>query len=220
MVDYMDSYITTFFYAIDLSGTFVFAISGTLTAYRRQIDLFGAGVIALVTALGGGTIRDILIGSLPVGWMQDLRYLLVVASGLTTALVFRGFILKLSKTMFLFDTLGIGLFTVLGLQKTLDLGLHPLIAVMMGTVSAVFGGLVRDLLTNEVPLVLRKEIYATACLLGGVLFLCLRFFEVPSQVSTIITILFISGIRILAVWRGWHLPVAEEFKKKLLKITK
>ncbi|MEQ9441360.1 MAG: trimeric intracellular cation channel family protein [Cyclobacteriaceae bacterium] len=202
-----------FYYAVDLAGTLVFAMSGTLSAYTKRLDLFGIGVIAFVTALGGGMIRDILIGSLPVGWMKDLHYLLMVVMGVSIAMLFRSWVAKLHKTLFLFDAIGIGLFTVLGLQKTLDIGLHPLIAVMMGAVSAVFGGLLRDLLTNEIPLILRKEIYATACLAGGFLFLGLRYADLPLNTVTLITILFISGLRILAVWQGWHLPITSALNK-------
>lgn len=201
-----------FYYAVDLAGTLVFAMSGTLSAYTKRLDLFGIGVIAFVTALGGGMIRDILIGSLPVGWMKDLHYLLMVVVGVSIAMLFRSWVAKLHRTLFLFDAIGIGLFTVLGLQKTLDIGLHPLIAVMMGTVSAVFGGLLRDLLTNEIPLILRKEIYATACLAGGFLFLGLRYADLSQHTSTLITIMMITGIRILAVWRHWHLSVTTSFK--------
>ena len=151
-------------YILDLTGTFVFAISGTLTAINKKFDIFGAAVIAFVTAVGGGTIRDLLIGSQPVGWMRDLNYLVVIAAAVPISLLFRHYILKLRRTMFLFDTIGIGLFTILGLQKTLSFGLAPVVALMMGIVSAVFGGVVRDILCNEVPLIFRKEIYA--CLEG------------------------------------------------------
>ncbi|MEM9821242.1 MAG: trimeric intracellular cation channel family protein, partial [Bacteroidota bacterium] len=147
----------TLIYIIDLLGTLVFAISGALAAANKRMDVFGASVIAFVTAVGGGTIRDVLIGSQPVGWMKDLNYLLMIGIGIGFAFLFKKGIQQLRRTFFLFDTVGIGLFTILGLQKTLGLGLSPVIAVMMGTVSAVFGGVLRDTLSNEIPLIFRKE---------------------------------------------------------------
>jgi uncharacterized membrane protein YeiH len=194
-------------YGLDLAGTLVFAISGTATAAEKKFDLFGGALIALVTAVGGGTLRDLLIGRQPVGWMLDLNYL--AAIGLAVVLVFflRKPILQLRKTLFLFDSIGIGLFTVLGLEKTLDAGLSPVIAVLMGTVSAVFGGILRDLICNEEPLILRKEIYATACMAGGAGYLGLKALHVPEALALWVAIVFIIGIRILSVKKKWRLPV-------------
>lgn len=196
-----------FIYAIDLIGTFVFAISGTLTAAEKKFDLFGAAIIALVTAVGGGTIRDLLIGSQPVGWMQNPHYLALIGLAVPVSFFLKKYILKLRRTMFLFDTIGIGLFTILGLQKTLAFGLSPVIAVMMGTVSAVFGGVLRDILCNEIPLIFRQEIYATACLAGAILFLILKKAGLDSDLNMLLTILLIIVIRTLAVKRHWRMPV-------------
>lgn len=193
-------------YALDLTGTFVFAISGALAAANKKLDIFGASVIAFTTAIGGGTIRDILIGSLPVGWMRDLNYLFLVVIGVLVSFFFKQHILKLRNTLFLFDTIGIALFTILGIQKTLALGLSPVVAVMMGTTSAVFGGVLRDILSNEIPLIFRKEIYAMACVGGGTIFLMLDFLNVPFSYSTVATMAFIIFIRIMAVKRKWSLP--------------
>ena len=195
-------------YVLDLAGTFVFAISGTLSAATKKFDLFGASVIAFVTALGGGTIRDVLIGIQPVSWMLDLNYLAIIGSAVLASMFFKKYIQKLRKTMFLFDTIGIGLFTILGLQKTLLLEISPIIALMMGTVSAVFGGVLRDILTGEIPLIFRKEIYATACIAGGVLFLVLTKLNVNYDISVWSTVMFIIILRILAVKRHWSLPFA------------
>lgn len=196
----------TFIYSLDLVGTFVFAISGTLTAANKQFDVFGAAVIAFVTAVGGGTIRDLLIGSQPVGWMLDLNYLFLILLAIPVSYFFKKYIQKLRRTMFLFDTIGIGLFTILGLQKTLAFGLSPIIALMMGIVSAVFGGVIRDTLCNEIPLIFRKEIYATACLAGGALFLLLQRIGLDQRWSILGAGLLIIVIRILAVKRKWALP--------------
>lgn len=200
----MDS--STLIYMVDLTGTLVFAISGWLLASKKQLDFFGASVIAFITALGGGTLRDVLIGSTPVGWMQDLNYLLAIAVGIGFAIFFRKGLERLRKTLFLFDSIGIGLFTILGLQKTLDMGLSPVIAVMMGTISAVFGGVLRDTLVNEIPLIFRKEIYATVCVAGGLLYLALGLIPVASDWRVVITIAVIITIRVLSVSQKWSLP--------------
>lgn len=190
-------------YILDLAGTLVFAISGWLTASRKEMDPFGASVIAFITAVGGGTLRDLLIGSQPIGWMLDQNYLLMIALGILSGLLFKKVLQRLRRTMFLFDSIGIGLFTILGIEKTLSFGLTPVIAVMMGTVSAVFGGVVRDTLANEVPLIFRKEIYATACLTGGILFLLLGYFNVNEDLKIILTVCYIIALRIVSVKNSW-----------------
>lgn len=193
-----------FIYILDLFGVLVFAISGVLTAVDKKFDLVGSFVIGLVTALGGGTVRDVLIGRLPVGWMKDLNYLYMIIPALILGYLFRKQIMKLKRSFFFFDTIGIGLFTILGVQKTLEAGLSPVIAVLMGVVSAVFGGVTRDVLSNEVPLIFRKEIYATACLAGGVVYvLAQQFF--PGVYNIIPSIGVVVIIRFLAVKFGWSL---------------
>lgn len=192
-------------YFFDLAGTLVFSISGALTAIERKFDVFGASVIAFVTALGGGTIRDVLIGRQPVGWMLDTNYLIVIAVGILLSYLFGTGVHKLRRTLFVFDTIGIGLYTILGLEKTLGFGLAAPIAVIMGTVSAVFGGVLRDVLCNEVPLIFRKEIYATACIAGGLLFLALSALELGRDAAMLITVFFIIILRILAVKYKWNL---------------
>ncbi|MGB0177907.1 MAG: trimeric intracellular cation channel family protein, partial [Owenweeksia sp.] len=142
----------------DIIGTFVFAISGVLTASTKKFDVFGAFIIAFVTAIGGGTLRDVLLGNFPVIWVQDITYLYIIFAAFITALVFKKHIIKLRKTLFLFDTIGIGVFTILGLQTALELGVSAPIAVAMGTISAVFGGVLRDILCGTAPLIFRKEI--------------------------------------------------------------
>lgn len=196
-----------FIYAIDLMGTFVFAISGTLTAADKKFDLFGAAIIALITAVGGGTIRDLLIGSQPVGWMQNQHYIILISLAVPFSFFLKKYILKLRRTMFLFDAIGIGLFTILGLQKTLAFGLSPIVAVMMGVVSAVFGGVLRDILCNEIPLIFRQEIYATACLAGAIVFLLCKKAGLDDELNMLLTILLIIVIRVLSVRRKWRMPV-------------
>lgn len=190
---------------IDYFGTFVFAISGVLRGVKKEFDFFGVFVLGFVTAVGGGTLRDILIGSTPVGWMKNDAYIIIIALAVPCCYFFKDQILKLKSGVFLFDTIGIGLFTILGLQKTLQLGLSYTIAISMGIVSAVFGGVIRDVLSNEVPLIFRKEIYATACLLGALVYLgCDLFLE--TNIAMSISIICVIVIRILAIKRGWALP--------------
>ncbi|WP_236980158.1 trimeric intracellular cation channel family protein [Membranihabitans maritimus] len=195
---------------LDILGTIVFAISGTMTALNNKFDLFGSLVIAFVTALGGGMLRDVLLGDAPVLWVKNPEYLLYVFTGYLLVLLFNPFILKLRKTLFLFDTIGIAIFTILGLEKTLELGFHPVIALTMGVISAVFGGVIRDLLTNIVPLIFRKEIYATACLTGGLCYLILENFNFNHDINIIATVVLIIIIRILAVRYKWSLTLIHQ----------
>lgn len=190
---------------IDYTGTLVFAISGILAGVDRKFDLFGVFILGFVTAVGGGTLRDLLIGNTPVSWMQNEIYIYIIIAALPICYVWKDVILKMKKGIFLFDTIGIGLFTILGLQKTLTIGLSPLVAVMMGVVSAVFGGVIRDVLSNHTPLIFRKEIYAFACLAGAVLFLLSNIFFTVGF-SMCISILAVIIIRILAIKRHWSLP--------------
>ncbi len=192
---------------LDLIGTFVFAISGVLTAIDKKFDLVGSTVIGFSTAIGGGTLRDILIGKTPVGWMAENIYITIIFLAVPICYIFKPFILKLKKSVFLFDTIGIGVFTILGLQKTLDVGLSPTVAVLMGIVSAVFGGIIRDVLCNEVPLIFRKEIYASACLIGAVLFLVLEHMTSYYYLNTALSIGFVILIRYLAVRNNWSLAI-------------
>ncbi len=194
-----------FIFTIDYVGTLVFAISGVLAGVEKKFDLFGVIILAFVTAIGGGTVRDVLIGSTPVGWMTNEIYIYLILMAVPFCYFFKDKIIYLRQGFFLFDTLGIGLFTVLGLQKTLALGLSPLIALAMGVVSACFGGVIRDVLINEVPLIFRKEIYASACLAGGITFLVSNYF-LAENISMIIAIATVIAIRILAIKRNWELP--------------
>ncbi|OEK04306.1 trimeric intracellular cation channel family protein [Roseivirga misakiensis] len=193
-------------YGVDLIGTFVFSVSGWLLASKKKLDFFGASVIAFITAVGGGTLRDLLIGSQPVGWMRDENYLVAILVGIFSGMLFKKVFERLRKTMFLFDSIGIGLFTILGIQKALAFELSPIIALIMGTISAVFGGVLRDTLVNEIPLVFRKEIYATVCLVGGGLYLLLGLTTLSPAFQMIITIVFIIAVRIFVVVKNLSLP--------------
>lgn len=192
-------------YAIDIIGTFVFAISGALAGIDKKFDIIGVGILSLVTAVGGGTLRDVLIGETPVGWMKDLTYLYLIFAAIPFTYLFRPYILRLGKSMFLFDTIGIGLFTILGVEKTLGVGLSPLVAILMGSVSAVFGGVIRDVLSNQVPLIFRKEIYASACLAGGTVYLLLNYFIDHRTFNMVFAMTIVMIIRYLAVRNEWSL---------------
>ncbi len=193
---------------LDIIGVFVFAISGVLAAINKKLDLFGVFIIAFVTALGGGTLRDVLIGRMPVGWMQDLSYVYIIIWGCVVAILFRNYLNKLRVSLFLFDTIGLGVYTLIGIEKGLEYGLHPTICIALGTITASFGGLIRDILCNEIPLLLRKgTIYATICIVGGILFFVLRFLRLDDSVNELVTSLFIIIFRLMAVRFNWSLPV-------------
>lgn len=196
----------TILYFIDILGTMVFAISGALAGRDKKLDFFGIAAVGLITAIGGGTVRDVLLGSTPVGWMEDIIYLSMIGTGVLISLLFGKAVRKLRRTFFMFDTIGIAVFTVLGLQKALTLGVHPVIAIMMGMVSAVFGGVIRDIVCNEIPLIFRKEIYALTCLCGGILYVLLQRFGLVQEWNILITVVFIGSFRILAVKFKWQLP--------------
>jgi uncharacterized membrane protein YeiH len=199
----------TFFDALDLIGTLAFAISGALTALHKKMDPFGVLIIAFVTAVGGGTLRDVLIGRTPVGWMQDLNYLYVISLGFVLVVIFRGKLLRFKLSMLLSDTIGLGVFTLIGIQKGLDFGVHPYICVSLGTMTACFGGVIRDVLCVEIPVIFRKEIYATICIFGGVVFFALKKWQLADELVYLITSLVIIIIRLLVVKFNWSLPTLD-----------
>lgn len=193
-------------YPLELVGTFVFAISGALAVRDIEHDVFGAGFTGFITAIGGGSLRDILLGSYPLVWIGDVYFLYAIFAGVFTAFIFPKMMLKLRRTMFLFDTLGIGFFTVLGVEKALNLGVRPEIAAIMGMFSAVMGGVFRDTLTNQLPILFRKEIYASACLAGAILYLILNYFGLERDYNMLISISLIISIRLFAVKYKLSLP--------------
>ncbi|KOY52790.1 trimeric intracellular cation channel family protein [Polaribacter dokdonensis] len=197
-------------YTIDILGTFAFAISGALVASDKKFDLFGVLIIAFVTAVGGGMLRDILINAHPINWIGDLNYLWTIFFAVFLTFLFKSKIAYLSKTLFLFDTIGISVFTLLGLQKGLSFNLHPIIAIIMGMISAVFGGVLRDVLTNKVPLIFEKEIYASACLAGGITYLIIKELPISDNLNFIISASVIITIRLIAVKFNLELPKVKD----------
>lgn len=191
---------------LDLLGVFAFAISGALSAAEKKYDLFGVLFVASITAIGGGTTRDLLLGITPVGWMNDYSYIITISLAVVFTFIFYRHILKWRKTLFLFDSIGLGVFTIIGMEKALNAGVGWLFAIIMGVFSAVLGGVFRDTFNNEVPLILKKEIYATACFLGAFLLSIMYFLEIPSEYSVPITILIIILIRIISVRYQLSLP--------------
>ncbi|MFT5847985.1 MAG: putative membrane protein YeiH [Psychroserpens sp.] len=195
-----------FFQIIDILGTIAFAISGVLVALNKRMDPFGVLIIAFVTAVGGGTLRDVMIGVSPVSWMTNMTYVYVIFGSTVFAIVLRNKINYLRTSLFLFDTIGIGLYTVVGIEKGLNAGLHPIICIALGTMTACFGGVIRDILCNEIPVIFRKEIYATACILGGLTYFLLRLFMANTNLIFIIAIIVVIVIRLIAVKFKVSLP--------------
>jgi uncharacterized membrane protein YeiH len=193
---------------VDFIGTFVFAISGATAAIEKKFDVFGVLILALVTAIGGGTLRDLLIGTTPVAWLTNQFYIYIVVISVPTAFLFETQIKKLKKGIFLFDTLGIALFTILGIEKTLNVGLSPASAVLMGIFSAVFGGVLRDVLSNEVPLIFRGEIYASACLAGALTYLTIKGLW-SEDIAMFISVAIVIAIRILSIRFNWSLNLPQ-----------
>lgn len=194
-------------YALELFGTFFFAISGAMAVHDKEHDWFGAGFTGFITAIGGGSLRDILLGSYPLVWIGDINFMYAIFSGVLFALLFFSRIVNLKRTFFLFDTLGISFFTILGVEKALSLGVRPEIAAIMGMFTAVMGGVIRDTLTNEMPVIFRKEIYATACLAGAVCYLILdQLTSLDRNINLLVSIALIIIIRSLAVKFNLALP--------------
>lgn len=194
-------------YMLELIGVGFFSISGSLAANEKsKPDWFGVTIIGFVTSLGGGSTRDVLLGSYPLVWVKDENFLYAIFVGIVLASVLYKPLMKIRKSFFLFDTLGIAMFTILGTEKAMTFGIHPLTAAIMGMFSAVMGGVLRDVLTNEIPIIFRKEIYATACLAGAFIYLGLEFLNIPRTVNILTSMLFILLIRILAVKFNITLP--------------
>ncbi|MDY0906140.1 trimeric intracellular cation channel family protein [Pedobacter sp. CFBP9032] len=194
---------------IEVIGTIAFAISGTFNAMQRKLDPFGVLIIAFVTAIGGGTVRDLLIGDTPVAWMRDMQTCLIILFTALATMFFKTHVQKMKITLFLFDSLGLGLFTMVGILKGITFGLNPGICIALGTITGCFGGIIRDTLLNTIPLVFRREIYATACIAGGLLYFLLIYMNVESVVAKLSVVAFIFMLRIIAVKFKLSLPKFE-----------
>lgn len=189
----------------DYLGTFAFAISGVRLAAAKEFDIFGAYVVGFVTAVGGGTIRDLCLGLTPF-WMIQPSYVIITALALLFTIIFRKWVVPLNVTFFLFDAIGLGLFTVVGLEKSLAAGFPFWVNIIMGSITGAAGGMFRDVLINEVPLIFRKDIYAVACVGGGVLYYILTLCGCPAILVQIATLASVILIRVLAVHYDVNLP--------------
>ena len=196
---------------LDIFGVIAFSISGVLAAIRKKMDLFGILIIAFVTSVGGGTLRDVLIKA-DVIWLREMIYVYAIIVTTIFAIIFRKKLNYLRKSLFLFDTIGIGLYTVVGIEKGLTAGLNPLICIAFGTMSACFGGVIRDILCNEIPVIFQKEIYATPCIIGGLVYFLLRLFNLPQSVIFIVAGLVVIIVRICAVVFHIQLPKINSIK--------
>jgi uncharacterized membrane protein YeiH len=198
-------------YYFNLFGVVMFAMSGALAASDKNMykDLFGVSFTAFATAVGGGTLRDIILGAYPIAWVADNNYLIAITGGIVLMVVLRRQLVKIPKILLVFDSAGIAIYTIIGVEKALAHDVAPLAAVVMGLFTAVMGGVIRDTLINEIPQIFRKEIYATACIAGAIVYLLLKYTELPEIWSAVISITTIIGIRLAAVRFRWSLPKVE-----------
>lgn len=193
-------------FIIEILGTIAFAMSGAFAAMQKRFDVFGILIIAFVTAVGGGTIRDVLLDK-PVFWTKDIFICGVVFISVVVSIFIKSIEKNFKVTLFIFDSIGLGLFTIIGIQKGINADLHPIICITLGTITGCFGGIIRDILLNRIPLIFRKEIYATACIIGGAVFIMLEKYSTFTlgfaQISTIIVIV---AIRTLSLKYNWQMP--------------
>ncbi len=197
---------STLLLIIEIVGTIAFAISGIRLAAAKKFDWFGAYIVGLVTAIGGGTLRDILLDTTPF-WMENGWYLAVTGISLAYVIMFRKQLVRLNSTFFFFDTIGLALFVVIGIQKTIAFGYPMWVAVVMGTITGAFGGVVRDILINEVPLIFRKDVYGTACIAGGLIYWIMIITGASPVIQQLTCAATVILIRLLAVKYNWSIPV-------------
>ena len=200
---------TAFVQVLDFVGTFAFAISGIRLASAKKFDWFGAYVVGLITAIGGGTIRDLLLNVTPA-WMNDPIYLVCTGLALCYVILFSKSLIRLNNTLFFFDAIGISLFTVVGIGKSLALG-HPFwVAVIMGCLTGAAGGVLRDVFINEIPLIFRKEIYALACIMGGIVYGAFYWCNADAYICQIAGGLAVFCTRVLSVRYHICLPTLSD----------
>lgn len=201
----------TFHNTVELLGIMAFAFSGALSAMQKKLDVFGILVLTFVTAIGGGTLRDMMIGSLPVAWMKDLETIITLFVCYFIALFFTKYIRRLHHTMFWLDTIGLAFFCVVAIAKGIQFGFHPMVCVAIGTISGCFGGIIRDVLLNEIPYVFRKDVYASACIAGGICYFILLKFISDANLASLIAGGLIILIRVGA--RYFNLQMPDIYKK-------
>ena len=201
----MLQYIDIFFF-FDLIGTAIFSISGALTAIKKEMDLFGVISLGLLTAVGGGTIRDILLVSTPVFWINNINYIIIsILFSVLTFIFYKGFS-NVSMILIMTDAFGLSVFSVLGTDIALKIGINPFICILMGILTGTAGGVLRDIMANEVPLIMREELYATIAFSGGLSYLFLQYTSINKEIIIILSILFTWILRIIAIKYKMRLP--------------
>ena len=195
-----------FFEVCDIVGTLAFAISGVRLAASKHFDWFGAYVVGLTTAIGGGTLRDVFLHITPF-WMTNPLYIICSAIALFWVIVFKKQLVRQEQTWFLFDAIGLGLFTVTGIERSLSMGFPFWVAIIMGTMTGAAGGVFRDVLINDTPLIFRKDIYATACIAGGLVFMLCDMTGLSREITAVLSGMTVIGIRLVAVKYHIKLPV-------------
>jgi uncharacterized membrane protein YeiH len=196
----------SFLEIIDIMGVAAFSISGVYAAMEKRLDIFGVLIIAFVTAMGGGTIRDLVLGNTPLFWLTDKHFGWIVFASAITAVFFRSVLRNFNKTLLVFDSLGLGLFTVVGIQVASRYGLSAVACIALGTITGCFGGILRDVLLNKIPIIFEKEIYASACIIGGVVYFLLLKTSLNKEIIDIVSISIVTIIRLLAVRFDLRLP--------------
>lgn len=200
-------------FILEVIGTIACAISGIRLAATKNFDWFGAYIIGLVTAIGGGTLRDILL-DIPVFWMHNWWYLAVTALSLLSVIIFKDHLVRRDKMLFIFDSIGLAMFVVIGINKTLAIDYPMWVALIMGIITGAFGGVLRDILINEEPLIFHKDIYATACLAGGFIYWITGYLGCPAYISQLSCALTIIIIRFLALRYNLSLPVFNDSPRR------
>ncbi|MGP5516536.1 trimeric intracellular cation channel family protein [Psychrobacter alimentarius] len=193
-------------YLLDMVGVIACAIAGTLLAQHKGLDISGCVLVSMVNAIGGGTLRDMALDRHPLFWMTDLNYVIVITATSLILQMFFHLYHKIDNALKLFDAIGLAAFSVIGFKIALTQDMAPLIAIMMGVWTAIIGGLLRDIICNEIPLVLQREIYITASIAGSVTYLLLQRLGIDSGINEFIMLFVIFSIRMLALRFDWHLP--------------
>ncbi len=197
---------------VDYTGTFAFAISGIRLASGKQFDWFGAYVVGLVTAIGGGTTRDLLLDVTPF-WMLQPSYIIITGIALVAVILMGQKMKRFNNAFFIFDAIGLGLFVVVGIERSIEAGFPFWVTIIMGMITGSVGGIIRDILINELPLIFRKDIYALACVFGGVVFYCCVLLKLPIEMSQILCAASVILVRVLAVKYHWSVPVLKSREK-------
>ena len=193
------------FVVIEFVGTFAFALSGIRLASAKHFDVFGAWIVGMSTAIGGGTFRDLMLGVNPF-WMTNSIYFICCALAVVWVMAYGKYLIRQKNTLFIFDTIGLALFNVIGIEKTLNMGFPYWTAITMGTITGAAGGVIRDVFINEVPLIFRKEIYALACVAGGLIYVLGVRIGMSAEVNALLSSFMVILIRVLAVKYHWVLP--------------